>query len=510
MFCPKCGNEVDDNAKFCGSCGNNIEVATSDTSNESNVEEISAIVLEDDASTEENTGPGTSFLNGLESATDYVEDSPSTGNELLDKLVAFKNLFHAYMNNCRILIQWSERQQALKEVGFQWYYDNIDDPVINSSKQIDSKLASAKKSLEVAESNIKSNAQERKKAEDQYDAVRAIAQGSTHEVIKKERSNMRAGIIIAVAAVLLFLFVGLPSMMMNPQSALDGGVFGQLIVYIGAAVFGVWWYKRKKANAKKAEDKTIGSAQASFNVKYERIAEKDRQLTAQIRDLRESIKQLTPVAGEIKHDAIERAKYYYESDLLALQEGMLKTATICQSQYNQMKDSKVLTSESDWYQIDDLVRYVESGRADSLKEALQLLDTSNYRESNLEYQKQIVKGVKISTEVQAEGFARLLEEQQAVISSLQSGFNDLSTQAARHHAEEVALQAAEIAMQSQVVSEQSKQTSVLNNISSNSDKQVDFNQEVRDRMNWTDANRPDSVDVQRDRFNSPIFGKSRK
>lgn len=507
MFCPNCGNELPDDAKFCGGCGTKIETESSQASAQANVEIAADVTLEVTEVAEENTGPGTAFLNGLETASDHVEESPSTGNELLDKLNAFKSLFYAYMNNCRILIQWSEREQALKGMGHQWYYDNIDDPVINASKQIDSELASAKKSLETAESNIRANTQERKKAEEQYDVVRALAQNSTDTVVKKDRLGVKVAIVYAALGVILCIFM-IPAMIQNPSMV--GNTLEWLFFYVVIAVAAVWLYKRNKAKAQKAENTTVSSAQASFNAKYEQIEARDKQLTAEIRSLRENIKQLVPTAGEIKHDAIERAKYYYESDLLALQEGMLDTATICQTEYNQMKDAKILTSETDWYQIDDIVRYVESGRADSLKEALQLLDTSNYRESNLDLQKQIVEGIKVSTMVQAQGFAQQMQAQQATLSALKAEFEQLSAQSSLQHAENIALKAEQISKQSQMINEQSKQTDMLNNISANSNKQGDFNQEVRDRLNWTDENRPTAQDSLRDRFNAPIFGKGKK
>lgn len=498
MFCPTCGNEIPENTKFCGFCGSGIEVAT--TSQEAS--SVSGTSIEKVKSeTTNDFEERVSFLNGLEDPIGQVPHASSGENELLDKLVRFRNLFHAYMHNIKVLLTWTEREKELKKAGSDWYYNNVDDSIINASKQIDSELASAKSSLKKAEASIKENEEERRAAQARFDAVRSKSMETTTKTEKKTKSYIKQLYIFLAIYVVFAIFVMRETGFNFSRDA------ATLVLYIGLPIALIVYYKNKQNRVNKDQSKTMDAAQSSLDKKYKDIVKKDKELTAKIAELNASIKEMTPVAGKIKHDALERARYYYESDLYALQNGMQEAAEFAQDQYREMKDSKTLASENDWGQIDELVMFVESGRADTLKEALQLLDTSKYREANLAMQQDISEGLKISARIQAEGFAQQFRMQGETIASLQSGFEALEAQSNIQHAEQVALQASQIAQQSQMVSSQAKMAELAGQ---QLGETRGFNQEVRDRMNWTDENRPTQWDVQRNRFENPVIGKGRR
>lgn len=491
MFCGSCGAELPPNAKFCKECGTPVAMSAAKDSGAPQVapansgtssETADSVSLANASGRSLQDGKG--FSQNLAEPVTNVPTTKTTGNGLLDSLNAFGALYHTFIDNMLLLLDTAKQKEALEQAGPNWYYGHSDDEVVVASRKINAELAKAQQSLKEARESIAKNAQARADAAAKRDAHMRQAQNMRTNIMRSGRGlNIAIG-VVAVIFILLFLSMG------------SSAAWAAAYMFIIAGGFLVWRFVVKKSRAKKVE-KTANASHLRVDAEYEarsrELAKSDEALSAQATQLEGQISALLPKAGEVRHFAMERCEFLFAVETNELSQRMFDISNICKAQHDELVAMEVLRDENEWFEIDRVTKFVATGRADTLKEALVLLDTANYREQDLAQKNALIDGQRLTNDILQAGFSAMLEAQQASIAEQRKGFESLQAQQQAQHAQEMSLQTAALEQQAIQIANQAAQNANLESIASGVEQQTQFNQEVRDRFNWNEYNRPDQV-----------------
>lgn len=499
MNCPNCGAELKEGSKFCGACGSKV-VLQEAAQESAGTEELAAFSVTQPAP-DDVVAEGKSlkdevrFSKGMNAPIEDIPQPKETGIALLDSLNRFGALYHALVDNSVALLNAASFKEGLEKAGKQWYYDHSEDPVITASKLIGSELAASQTALKEARASIAENAALRQQAAEFRDAQKLEGQTSV-ESAKKSWSKANIVVIIVAATLVLGSFIG----------GVVEGMAGLIVFGGGAAAFLVFSKKGKEGDARRAQfsSKVVyNQANAQFEETSRRLAASDASLSAQANQLEAKITELMPIAGEIKHNAMERCEFLYAQEMLEIQENMQALSRVCVAQHGELEAMGTIPVEDEWFEVDRLTRFVASGRADTLKEALQLLDTSNYRDADLAMKERLVEGQFMTNMILDSGFQALLSQQQSAMDQQRMQYKALQEQMSVQHAQDMVAQAQQIKLQSEQIKQQAAQNTATERVASATEaqaaaqqtayqEQADFHQEVRDRFGWNDYNRPDA------------------
>lgn len=502
MFCPECGSNIEGEPKFCPSCGTElayIEVEESEGNTSASQPETELVSFESASDGASGFNGATlkdsvRFAKGLTNpVTDLPQKQPS-GNELLDDLERFTDVYHVYTENCVRLLKVAQEKDALERAGYTWYYSNSDDAVIQASRQISSEISDSQKALKSTRSSLKENKRKRAQATEKRDEVKSESQRKVDKAGKK--AKRRTGCLVVL--VVYVIGASLLLVTQNPSVAAQMGQEGGTLSFIGGIAFCILpliyifiKVRAKKKTTEKAAGMANEKADARFRSTIGQLAKSDADLEKQATDLESKIDALVPIAQEIKQKAMERSEFLYDTEMVDLSELMTLYSEAINAQHDVLASMGTIPDEDEWYEADRITKLVRSGRADTMKEALQLLDTTNYRDKDLGLKQQMVEGQQMTNAILGVGFTEVLRKQQEMLDVQRSAFSEMQEKMDVQHAQSMLAQAAQIKKQSEIIQKQSEQNSHLESISSNAAKQSEFNEEVRDRFNWTDQNRPD-------------------
>lgn len=501
MFCGKCGTEVNDGAQFCPNCGESIS------------NDVDIIISTNDQSSSQNDNKAmdytpAKFSSQLKDSITEIPEDEKTGTELLDDLNTFKNIYHTYIANCLVLLYDVNLLEELEKTGFKWFYDNGNDPVVVASRTIDAEIAATEHLLSETKNQIEKNEISRKDAARKRDTK---AQEGARQAYKAEKSaGRKTGCFkfVGGAFILAYLAIILAFISYGGSSAIFPTIMFSVVILL--IIIGVSMYSRsnkKKTNRAYNNAQIISkSANDDFQKRLSELAEKDENLLAAANSLQKRIDELQPIAGEIKHNAFERCKIYLDEDLLDIRLKIVEVGNVCVDQRSMLKELNTIPNEDEWFETDKIVGFVQSGRADTLKEALQLLDTANYREADLSIKSQMVDAQKATNMVLATGFAGVIRKQQEAMDQQRALLSNLEETLDVQHAQNMAMQAAQMKAQSEQLKKQSEiidnqtkayekqkdihsaQQETIKNQQDAYHDQANFNQEVRDRKGWTEEN----------------------
>lgn len=499
MNCPNCGAELKEGSRFCGACGS--KVAFQEAAQESaGTEElaVTAVAQSDpeDAGTEgRSLKDEVRFSKGMNAPIEDIPQPKETGNALLDSLNRFGALYHALVDNSVALLNAASFKEGLEKAGKQWYYDHSEDPVIVASRQIGSELAASQAALKEARASIAENAHLRQQASQRRDTEKLEGQKSVEEAKTAGGCMNTTVVIVAVCFTLLMLIIYPPAGLM-------------LGVMTGIYVAGFLFVRKKMRDSNTKQVQMLATvrynaANSEFEETSRRLAESDASLSAQATQLEARIIELMPIAGEIKHNAMERCEFLYAQEMLEIQENMQALSRVCVAQHEELEAMGTIPVEDEWFEVDRLTRFVASGRADTMKEALQLLDTSNYRDADLAMKERLVEGQSMTNMILDSGFQALLSQQQSAMDQQRMQYKALQEQMSAQHAQNMVAQAQQIKLQSEQIKQQAAQNTATERVASATEaqaaaqqtayqEQADFHQEVRDRFGWNDYNRPDA------------------
>lgn len=504
MFCEKCGTEIKDGAEFCVSCGapvptppetpeqppaNDAESksdksAEGDAKDKVDDEPMDADSIEDDDSEDEITEASwgdepeeveeapdkeVSFLEGLEDPDPIVPRVEPTDDALLYEVKKFQALFHLYMKNCLNLLAWSRRRDALQYSGPRWYYENSNDELISNSRQITQAIDGAEASLKLARKGLQENAELQRKATSTRDEVRAKMQKIIDKATGDQRKRiLRVGIVCLIIA-LVFVFPLFGALFNAGDNAFLYVISFVLAVALMAGVgylAVIQMFRNNTKKRRKAEEE-IRAAEAAFAQSINELAQKNAELTKQARSIEQQLLRVYPVAGEIRHYANLQAEYLYNVEMLKIQNTMEEFSRIITDEYLTLKASKVIRIEDDWVEIDRIVKIVESGRGESIKEMLHQLDTAVYRESDLNAknsiasaQHSIAESQRIMNKVLAAGFTGLIAETRRSAEQVSRSIDGVRGAIDRQTIANVVMKAQEISVMSKQLGEDIKQTSI--------------------------------------------------
>lgn len=497
MFCPECGSEMLDDSVFCQECGAKV-VGSEETTDEPDATQDSVSEGGLDNKGEKRTlKQDVRYAKNLKEPIVDIPEAKPTGNELGDELTKFANIYEVSMENYISFLEVFRLKNGLEQCGYQWYYEHSSDPSIVASRQINEEMASTENLLKATRAQIAQNEQARQQAAQKRDSD--IRKNQKTADRKKSWLSAKGG--CAAVIVVFFIFsilsavIGMGPTLFQNSSAL----IGMITVLVLCVVFYTWYSKknkRKAANAQESANALSRTADARFNQTLDELAKKDADLSAQCAQIENKITELTPIAGEIRHKANERSNFLYSVEMLELDELLQRLATTAHSQTLMLREMGTIPDEDEWFESRHIAKIVVSGRADTLKEALQLLDTSNYREADLKLKGNMVEAQNQTNNILAAGFTQVISNQQQAIQEMRAGFNSVVEEMEIQHAQRMVMDAKAAKDRAQMIKQQAEGNQLIregNQLTREGNQETSaFHGEVRDRLNWNEQNRPNS------------------
>lgn len=455
MYCASCGKSVPDSAAFCPHCGNTLgEVALAETSLQTQV------------------------ANG--------ED-----NALLNDLLQFQTGYHELV---RAGSEVNRLQRSYKQVegrGNKWYYENSNDEQIVASREIDAQVSKANASVANCRQALSDNEKRRVDAREERDKQVAWAERDQEKADKSYKR--RTGCSAMWYAVGAFIFLGfiVTSFSVSQNKALFLIVGGVGLVYSLVRFMSARKKREEKTQTRKADAQASArNAESELERNLANLAAQDAATQGKLDALDAKLKALVPQANDLRKKAYEQAEYYYNADLhkqgLALREAS-NTFVQC---YQYLKQLNTVPSENDWSRIDQIVEFVRSGRADTLKEALLLVSQAEFQAGLLETQQALVYAQERTNEVLAEGFSDMLASQEELIERQQALFDTQIEIQAKQHAQQMAAQASQFALQAEQLNQEtqirSNQEAAYAAQQAAYSEQAAFHDEVRSQPGWVD------------------------
>lgn len=185
-------------------------------------------------------------------------------------------------------------------------------------------------------------------------------------------------------------------------------------------------------------------------------AQRSQELEQHVQTVSSQRVSLKPQAAQQKNIALQQARLIWADDMVVKGEEIKNCASRCDALYNRLTTLRTIPSERDWPCVDDVIGKISSGRADSLKEALQLIDTdTRHRELMSMQAAQLGEHVKLRKQIR-EDVRDLGHKVELTRDEIRRQHTADRDQRDLHHAQQMAAEAAQIALQAATYYEQNK------------------------------------------------------
>ena len=226
--------------------------------------------------------------------------------------------------------------------------------------------------------------------------------------------------------------------------------------FIFAAFCSLLWVSLPWIKTKRRTDEDKKKAQFRYNEIVAPVRQETIAIQEQIKNSHRDLKSLQPCVAEQKSIAMEQAKLLWASDMIEKGDEIQRCAAQCDRLYGQLVALGSVPSERDWPAIDDVVDKIASGRADSLKEALLLIDTDERHRELMSVQvAQLNEHVKLREQLKVD-VGNLTRQIEQTRSEIQRQHSADRAQRDYQHAQQMAAEAAQIAIQAAAYREQCK------------------------------------------------------
>lgn len=375
---------------------------------------------------------------------------------LLDDLKVFSETYHQYVDACDDLEKKSKRYRSLNKNGVQLWYEQSDNDLIVASRKIEGCIDESERSIEQAKKGIASSNKYAQQASNDLARELDECEMQHQNRIKALKSSWFS---IAVGWVFLGPIV---SLIVGIIPAALLGVFG--VTYYDAVgdVYGLgilaciiaFVYGNVKAdNAAKV---TKDNAQRGYKQVVTTSKQNAEQLKKHVEEVSQQLNGLKPQARQQKEVAMEQAKLIWADDMVVKGKEIQTRSVECDQLYNELLTLGTIPSECDWPAVDDVIDKISSGRADGLKEALLLIDVDErHRETMSMQAAQLSERVKLRKQLKVD-VANLTRQVEMTRDEIQRQHTADRAQRDYQHAQQMAAEAAQIAIQAAAYREQCK------------------------------------------------------
>ena len=377
---------------------------------------------------------------------------------LLDDLRTFQATYHQYTDACEDLEKKSKQYRYLNQHGVEVWYGKSDNELIVASRRIEASMSEASDAINAkvkqAESNQRYVEQARRVLSETVEAYEAEIRAA-----KQPSSAILLYLSFAWRFVVLSMVIWLPAEAIlhaitgkatGPNSPLDVAI---CVLTVACTVV---WMNLPRRKAQKSADEGKRKAKLRYDETVTSVQQQSAAIQEQIKDSRRELKALQPRAAQQKSIAMEQAKLLWANDMIEKGDEIQRCAAQCDRLYGQLVALGSVPSERDWPAIDDVVDKIASGRADSLKEALLLIDTDERHRELMSVQvAQLNEHVMLREQLKVD-VGNLTRQIEQTRSEIQRQHSADRAQRDYQHAQQMAAEAAQIAIQAAAYREQCK------------------------------------------------------